>query len=724
MPLMKLQFQPGLNRETTGYANEGGWWDADKVRFRMGYPEKIGGWQPFNATAVLLGTCRAIHPWVALDTNEYIGLGTSQKYYVSGNGTYNDITPIRETTAAGAVTFAAGKSTLSADITAIDTTVTIASATGFPTSGGIVQIDSEQIRYSGVAGNTLTGLLRGQQGTTAAAHLSTVGIFCATITVTDTAHGAAATDFVTFSGAASLGGAITALVLNQEYQVTSVISSSTYTIETRTVSSVSSIATSSGLAPTYTFPTTADTGTGGALTVGAYQINTGLNTASSGTGWGVGVWGRQGWGEGYTATTSDSQLRLWTHDNFGQNLLINVRNGGIYYWVNDTSSPYPRAVDISTLVAPYSPTGAVGTAPTIAKQVLVSDNDRHIIAFGCDDEFSIGTQDPLLIRFSATESITEWRTLTTNDAGSLRIGSGSFIVTAVETKQQILVITDTSVHALQYVGAPYLFGLTMLSDNISITSPNAAIAVDDAVYWMGEGDFYVYNGVVSQVPCDVKDYVFSRINSDQTPKIVAGVNINYGEIWWFYPSNTVTDGVTNSENDSYVVYNYQQRIWYYGSMARTAWTHKNLGSFPIAASTDNYMYLHESGMDDGSTTPTSAISAYIESSGQDLGDGDSFAFIWRVIPDLTFRNSTATLPSATMTVEMSNFPGADFNPAPSGYTGSAVTRTGTYPVEQFTNQVFTRLRGRSFTFRIDSDAVGVTWRLGAPRLDVRSDGKR
>jgi hypothetical protein len=690
----------------------------------MGYPEKIGGWQRFNATAVLLGTCRAIHPWVALDTNEYIGLGTSQKYYVSGNGTYNDITPIRETTAAGAVTFAAGKSTLSADITDIDTTVTLASTTGFPTTGGIVQIDSEQIRYSGVAGNTLTGLLRGQQGTTAAAHLSGVGIFCATITVTDTANGAAATDFVTFSGADSLGGAITAAVLNQEYQITSIISSSKYTIEARTVSSVSSIATSSGLSPTYVFPTTADTGNGNVLTVGTYQINAGLNTASSGTGWGVGVWGRQGWGEGYTAVTADSQLRLWTHDNFGENLLINVRNGGIYYWVKDTSSPYPRAVDISTLGAPYSPTGAVGTAPTIAKQVLVSDNDRHVIAFGCDDEFSLGTQDPLLIRFSATESITEWRTLPTNDAGSLRIGSGSFIVTAIETKQQILVITDTSVHALQYLGAPYIFGLTMLSDNISITSPNAAIAVDDAVYWMGEGDFYVYNGVVSQVPCDVKDYVFSRINSNQTPKIVAGVNINYGEIWWFYPSNTVTNGVTNSENDSYVVYNYQQRIWYYGSMARTAWTHKNLGSYPIAASTDNYMYLHESGMDDGSTTPTSAISAYIESSGQDLGDGDSFAFIWRVIPDLTFRNSTATLPSATMTVKMSNFPGADFNAAPSGYTGSAITRTGTYPVEQFTNQVFTRLRGRSFTFRIDSDGVGVTWRLGAPRLDVRSDGKR
>lgn len=712
MPLMKLQFQPGLNRETTGYANEGGWWDSDKVRFRMGYPEKIGGWQRFNTYAVLLGTCRAIHPWIALDTNEYIGLGTSQKYYIAGGGSYNDITPIRLTTAPGDVTVAAATNTLNGGITATATTLTLTSAAGFPVNGGIIKIDSEQIRYATVSGSTLTGLQRGQKGTTAAIHATAAGVFCATLTVTDAAHGAFPNDFVTFSGAVSLGGAITAAILNQEYQITHVISTAQYNIEARTVSTISSIATSSGIDPTYVYPTASDSGTGGSSVVGAYQINTGLDTTITGTGWGAGTWGGVGWGLPASTVATGAQLRLWGHDNFGQNLLFNVRNGGIYYWAKDTA--YPRALELASLGSPFVPTGATGKAPTIAKQIMVSDNDRHVIAFGCDDEFSLGTQDPLLIRFSATESITEWRSLPTTDAGSLRIGSGSLIVTAVETKQQIVVITDTSVHAMQYLGAPYVFGLTMLSDNISITSPNAAIAVDDAVYWMGEGDFYIYNGIVSQVPCDVKDYVFSRINAQQTEKVVAGANINYGEVWWFYPSSSST------ENDSYVVYNYQQRIWYYGTMSRTAWTHKNLGIYPIAAGADHYMYLHELGMDDGSVNPPVGLSAYIESSGQDLGDGDSFAFIWRIIPDLTFRDSTATAPSATMTVKMSNFPGADFSQTNS----NVVTKTGSYPVEQFTNQVFSRLRGRSFTFRISSSDVGVAWRLGAPRLDVRTDGKR
>lgn len=718
MPLMKLQFQPGLNRETTGYANEGGWWDSDKVRFRMGYPEKIGGWQKYNSKAVLLGTCRAIHPWVALDNNEYIGFGTNLKYYVSGSGTYNDITPIRLTTAAGVVTFAAAKNTLNGGISAAATTLTLTSTTGFPTTGGLIKIDSEQIRYSGVSGSTLTGLLRGQNGTTAAEHLTTVGVFCATLVVTSASNGAYANDFVTFSGAVSLGGAITAAILNQEYQITSIISTNKYTIEARTVSSIASIATSAGLNPTYVFPTAADTGTGGTVVVGAYQINSGLDTTVLGSGWGAGGWGGVGWGLPASTTVTGAQLRLWGHDNYGQNLLFNVRDGGIYYW--DKTGGYIRAIALADLGAPYSPTGATGKAPTIAKQVMVSDNDRHIIAFGCDDEFSLGTQDPLLVRFSAAESLTEWRSLATTDAGSIRIGSGSLIVTAVETKQQIIIITDTSVHAMQYLGPPYTFGLTMISDNISITSSNAAIAVDDSVYWMGEGDFYVYNGIVSQVPCDVKDYVFSRINSSQTEKVTAGANINYGEVWWFYPSNTEVNGAMNSENDSYVCYNYQQRIWYYGAMARTAWTHKNLGIYPIAASTDNYIYLHELGTDDGSQNPPVGIAAYIESSGQDLGDGDSFAFIWRVIPDVTFRNSAAATPNVTMTVKMANFPGADFSQS----NTNTVTQTKSYPVEVFTSQVFTRLRGRSFTFRIDSSDVGVTWRLGAPRLDIRTDGRR
>jgi len=257
----------------------------------------------------------------------------------------------------------------------------------------------------------------------------------------------------------------------------------------------------------------------------------------------------------------------------------------------------------------------------------------------------------------------------------------------------------------------------MVSDNISITSPNSAIAVDDSVYWMGEGDFYVYNGTVTQIPCDVKDYVFSRINPSQTQKVVAGANINFGEVWWFYQSNT--EGVT--DNDSYVVYNYQQRIWYFGTMSRSAWTHKNLGIYPIAASpADSYIYQHEFGTDDGSQNPPVGITAFIESTGQDLGDGDSFAFIWRLIPDLTFRNSETVNPQATFTVSMSNFPGANFSQT----NNNVVTKTNSYPVEQFTHQVFTRLRGRSFTFKISSDEVGTTWRLGAPRLDVRTDGRR
>jgi hypothetical protein len=640
MPLMKLQFQPGLNREITAYSDEGGWWDADKVRFRMGYPEKIGGWQKFNPAPVL-GVCRAIHPWVALDGNEYIGFGTSLKYYVSGSGALNDITPLR------------------------------------------------------LPSPTLTN------------PFTTVSAGSGIVTVTDTAHGCYQGDFVTFSGATAVSG-ITTAQLNKEHQILTVPTVNTYTIDTGGSASAGAV-------------------NGGGTVLAEYQINTGLDNSILGTGWGAGPWGgigtgatpplyvsspptSTGWGDPATTTTTGAQLRLWGHDNFGENLLFNVRNGGIYYWAKSTS--YPRAVELTSLSG-----ATTGKTPTIAKQVMVSDNDRHVIAFGCDDEFSIGTQDPLLIRFSDAENVAEWRSLATTSAGSIRIGSGSAIVTAVETKQQILVITDTSVHAMQFLGPPFTFGLTMVSDNISITSPNSAIAVDDAVYWMGEGDFYIYNGTVSQIPCDVKDYIFSRIDTQQTQKVVAGANINYGEVWWFYQSTSSTNG----DNDSYVCYNYQQRIWYFGTMSRSAWTHKNLGIYPVAASPDdNYTYLHEFGTDDGSQNPPVGITAFIESTGQDLGDGDQFAFIWRMIPDITFRDSITVNPQATFTVMMSNFPGADFSQTNS----NVITKTTSYPVEQFTHQVFTRLRGRSFTFKISSNEVGTTWRLGAPRLDIRTDGRR
>jgi hypothetical protein len=752
MPLTKLQFEPGLNRETTGYANQGGWWDSDKVRFRSGYAEKIGGWQTAATGEYFLGLCRAIHPWTALDGNEYIGWGTSQKYYILASGTFYDITPIRLTTAAGEVKFAAGRGTLNGGITSSAIELTLTSVSGFPVGGGIVKIDSEQIRYSSVSGSKLIDLQRGQNGTTAASHLTSAGVFCATVVVTDASHGAVTNDFVTFSGVASpggLGGNITEAVLEQEYQIIEVIDASTYTIETRTVSTIQSITTSSGLSPTYVFPSALDTLDGGASVVGEYQINTGLDTTVQGTGWGAGTWSRGGWGSAATSSVTGEKLRLWGHDNFGENLIFNVYGGGIYYWQKNTN--YPRAVALNSL------TGASDT-PTLGNQVMVSDNAAHTIVFGSNGTYpaatgvyTLGSLDPLLIRFSSVTSDSTNpsdfnETSVTGTAGSIRIGTGSYIVTAVETKQEIVVFTDVSLHSFRYQGPPSIFGLSMLSDNISIAGRNAAISVDDTIFWMGEGEFYVYSGVVQTLPCDVKDYVFSRINQSQIEKVCCGANINYSEIWWFYPSDTVTNGVTNTENDSYVIYNYQQKIWYIGSLSRTSWTHKNSGIYPIAASTDHAAYLHEVGTDDGSNNPPSAINAYIESSGQDMGDGEKFASIWRIIPDITFRDSIGT-PYVTITISASNFPGGAIlqsstntslppnAPSKEGVGANLVrssTYTAAYPPEQFYSMangaardaMYVRIRGRSFTFRIESNTVGTQWRLGLMRLDLKLDGKR
>lgn len=704
MPLTKIPFSPGVNRELTNYSNEGGWWDLDKVRFRQGLVEKIGGWTTL-VSGYLLGTCRFIVPWTALDTNEYIGLGTSSKFYIYGSGLYNDITPIRETTAAGDVTFAVGYTTLNGAITDSQTTITLTSVTNFPTTGGVIQIDSEIIQYASVSGLTLVGLTRGYNGTTAAAHSNLAAVTSASIKVSDTDNGVVVGDFVTFSGAVSLGGAITAAVLNQEYQVASIIDANTYVVYARAVATIPAITTTTGLNPAYVFSNASDTGTGGTATVGAYQINVGLDSTVSGSGWGAGPWSRGGWGSASTVTVPGQQLRLWGGDSYGQDLIFNVRDGGVYYWYKDTS--YPRAVALNSL------SGAT-YAPQIARQMMVSDNDRHVLAFGCDDELTPGVQDPLLIRFSDAENAADWQTLPTNTAGSIRLGTGSGIVCAVETKQQILVFTDVSVHALQYLGPPYTFGISMLSDNISIIGPNAAVSVDDAVFWMGEGDFFVYDGVVSQLPCLVKEYVFSDINTQQFPKVCCGVNQNFGEVWWFYAS------ANSTENNRYVIYNYQQKLWYFGTMARTAWTHKNSGIYPLAASVDHAMYLHELGTDDGSSDPATAITAYAESSGQDIGDGQQFTFITRIIPDITFRTSTATNPSVTFTVKTSNFPGADF----SQENTRDVIRTSTSVVEQYTTQLYTRLRGRNFAFRVESSDIGVAWRLGTIRLDIRTDGRR
>lgn len=789
MPLTKLQFRPGINRETTSYTNEGGWFDMDKVRFRFGYPEKIGGWikQSSNAFA---GTCRALHPWVALDGTSFLGVGTHLKYYVNEGGGYSDITPIRNTTSAGDVTFSASANTLSAAVAIVDTIISLTSASGFPESGRI-KINSEIITYAAVSGNNLTGCVRGVGGTTPAAHSSSDAVTCATLVVTDNNHGALENDFVTFSGAATLGDAITADILNQEYQITAIVNDNSYQIEARTVSTIGSITTTSGLDPTYVFATSSDSGNGGSSVVGEYQINTGLDTTIVGNGWGAGTWSRGAWGSSTSLTASGQTLRIWSHDNFGEDLIINVRDSAIYYW-DRTSGTTNRAVKLNTtgsIVAATASGTSTGSAtftgvtqdstsgsgsgaefiieavggvyniisivgggvnynvsdtitilganlggstptnnltitadqldsyagaPTVAKQVLVSDRDRHVIAFGCDSETNPGIQDPLLIRFSDQENIADWGANVQNTAGDLRIGSGSEIVTAIETRQQILVFTDVSLHAMQFLGPPFTFGINAISENITIAGPLAAINVEDNVFWMGAEEFYVYGGAVQRLPCSVRDYVFTDINNDQLEKVTASTNTAFSEVTWFYPS------ASSSENDRYVTYNYQQKVWYFGNLARTVWLDRGVSSDPIAAGTDHYLYLHEIGFDDGSTSPASAISAYIESSQMDLGEGEQFVFMRRLIPDLTFRNSTAVTPSATMTLKVRNFPGGNYLSS----DANTVSKTASVPIEQFTDQVFVRLRGRSFAFRIESADEGVTWRLGSPRVEVRPDGRR
>ena len=719
MPLQKLQFRPGINRETTSYTNEGGWFDMDKVRFRFGYPEKIGGWIKSSINA-FLGTARALHPWVALDGTNFLGVGTNLKYYINEGGQYNDITPIRLISGAGDATFATGADTIDGAITATDTSILLDSVSGFPVSGRI-KIGSEEMTYAAISTKTLIGIVRGLNGTAPASHSDGVAITCATITVTENAHKALVNDFVTFTDAAALGsgGLITAAVLNQEYEITSIVSANAYQIEARTVSSIASITTTEGLNPTFVFCNASDSGTGGSAAIATYQINTGIDTTITGNGWGAGLWGGNGaggtsgttgningWGDSSNLTASGQTLRIWSHDNFGQDLVINVRDGGLFYW-SKTDGVTTRAVSLSSL------TGA-NKVPTVAKQVLVSDRDRHVIAFGCDPETNQGTQDPLLIRFSDQENITEWQSLATNTAGDLRIGSGSKIITAIETRQQVLVFTDVSLHAMQFLGPPFTFGISSLSEGITIASPLSAIAVEDNVFWMGAEEFYVYGGSVQRLPCSVRDYVFSNINTDQLEKVTAGVNSAFAEVTWFYPS------ASSAENDSFVTYNYEQKIWYYGLMPRTVWLDRGVNKEPIAASPDHYLYLQEVGFDDGSTSPATAITSYIESSQMDLGEGEQFAFMRRLIPDITFRDSTAISPSATMTLKVRNFPGGNYLDS----NASSVAKTASIPVEQFTEQVFVRLRGRSFAFRIESSDTGVAWRLGSPRVDIRPDGRR
>jgi len=697
MPLQKLQFKPGINREGTNYSNEGGWYDCDKIRFRSGNPEKIGGWTQQNP-AQYLGVARALWAWVDLAGNNFIGVGTNLKYYIQ-SGSYYDVTPI-VTTNTLVNKCATAFSTLNGGITATATTLTLTSTASFPSTGGIIRIDSEDISYVGVSGATLTGLIRGLNSTTAAVHNTAANVGGYTVTITDVSYNPFAGDYLTITGGTPFGG----ITLSGEYIVTGVPSASTYTITAAT------------------FATSQVSATGGTIVV-AYQLPVGTNIAVFGTGWGTGTWGRGSWGSGFSSVLS-SQLRLWSNDNYGQNLLIAPRTGAIYYWLA-SSGLGTRAQPLDTLA---TAAGRDGTfVPNNVYQVLSAPIQQFVICMG-SNPYQVATPNttfnPLLVRWSDQADEYQWVPAVTNQSGEFALSNGSEIIGARTTRQEILIWTDTALYSMQYLGAPYVWGFQILMDNLSIMSPNAMITVNNVTYWMGRDKFYMYTGRVETLPCTIRQYIFQDVNIDQNYQIFAASNEGYNEVWWFYVSN---DTVGGTVVDKYVIYNYLDQVWYFGSMARTAWLDTSLQLYPLAADYNSRLLYHESGVNDNSTTATLPITAYIQSSDFDIGDGHNFGFVWRILPDLNFNGSNVSSPSVTMTVLPRVNSGTAYGAADSPKVQSSNVYSNTqnfYNIQEFTGQVYTRIRGRQMAFKIESNTVGVAWQLGAPRIDIRPDGRR
>jgi hypothetical protein len=834
MPLQKIQFKPGINREGTSLANEGGWFASDKIRFRSGYPEKIGGWT-VNTYNRFLGTCRSLWNWITLGQYNLLGVGTHLKFYIENGGTYNDITPIRLTTN-NTTTFVAGYSQLGFTVSATQTflIIDILDAPDFCAQGGLVRINEEQIQYGAVVGDRLVNCVRGVNGTTAVSHGPDNYVWSNSILVTDsTTSGVEIGDFVTFTGATTAlnqgfpmtvtaingtiidwnflvdyavptpviqqntpftftggtipstvvlgttyycidvsvvsgatynfkisatpdgspitltGGSpittfygnfdnafvITPAILNQEYQVYATPSNTVYAIAARQAVA-GNVSVTNGGAPVWMGST--QTSNGGTATDAAYQINTGLDTVTVGTGWGAGPWNAgsisdawaHGWGTGFTSGIA-LQLRLWNQVNFGQYLLFASRQGSMYV---------------------YDPTGGVGSeTPVFNRGTLVtgtqmpsqinfftvSDAARITICFGCTDftaPLGTGDYDPMLIRWSAQESYTYWLPAATNQAGSVRLSHGSFIQTALQTRQEIIVWTDSAVYSMQYIGPPYIWRINLLADNISIMSENATCTAAGATYWMGVDKFYAYTGRVETLPCSVRQYVFNDLNKDQASQIFCGTNEGYNEVWWFYPSITGLDGTgtVSSPNrliDRYVIFNHLDKVWYYGTLPRTSWLDSPLRASPMATTLDSLLVYHEQGTDDGTTNPPSAIYSYVQSSLFDIEDGDRYSFVWRMVPDVTFDGSTTgtpAYPSVNMSLIPKQNPGAPFNTAPDPSVTSTQSYASkyTYNVQEFTQIVYTRVRGRQLTFQISSDTRGSAWQLGVPTIDIRKDGRR
>lgn len=635
MSFLKLQFRPGVNRDQTNYSSEGGWYECDKIRFRSGYPEKIGGWVKSTPTA-FFGVCRQLWNWVTSYSDNFLSLGTNNKVYIESGGIFNDITPLRAT---------------APTLTSPNTNNCVATTNG----SNVVTINL---------------------GTT---------------------HDAETGSFVTISGVTGTVGGIPDTEINANHQIT-VIDTDSFSFSVSTAAS-----------------STVAAGGGTSITI-SFEIAPGYATTTAGYGWGAGTWGRGYWGLGSTAPVLFPQ-RDWWFDNFDNDLVMNVRNGAGYWWVRGTtvdpgSALATRAIALSAYATSEGFTA--NSVPVKIMQLLVSQNDKHLIAFGAVPFGSTSEADfdPLLIRWADQDTPGDWTPSTTNTAGDLRVSRGSSIIRAMPTRQEILVWTDTHLYSLQFLGTSDVFGLQEYADNVSIISSRACATAANVTYWMGQDKFYAYTGRVETLPCTLRNHVFKNINTEQTDQIVCGTNEGWNEIWWFYPS------AQSSWNDSYVVFNHLEKIWYYGTIERTAWLDTPLRAYPQACNSDStaasgYLYSHEAGLDDDEI----AMEAYIQSNDFDLGDGDKFMLTRRVIPDVGFSGSTATTPEVTMQLRPRNFPG-------SAYSGDAQDTRNIIEssVDVYTEQVFIRARARQMAFKIASSALGVNWQVGSPRLDMREDG--
>lgn len=709
MPLKKLVLKPGVNRENTRYTTEGGWYECDKVRFRQGTPEKIGGWKRISAST-FQGVCRSLWNWVTLGALNLIGLGTNLKFYIERGGVYNDVTPLRgfeqsPVTLNNPFDTVNGSATVTVNDAAHGlTTGDYVTFSGAVAVGGIpadVINTNYKITVTGTNTYTITtpveasSTVTGGGGASVSATYTVFTVLLsnpfdtvsgsAVVTVNDNAHDSKVGDFVTLTSTASVGG----LTISGEYQITTV-STNSYTINAGANAS------------------STVTGGGGDVTA-QYQLNVGPEYQIPLVGWGAGGWGTGTWGFGGTSTSS---LRIWSQSNYGEDLVFAPRGGGIYYW-DATTGLGVRGINIKYLYG-------ASNVPIVQNLVFISDINRFVFALGANEIYS-SVQDPMLVRWSDQESVVDWTPSATTQAGSVRLSHGSEIVTAIQTRQEIVIFTDSALYSLQYVGAPIVWGTQLLGDNISILGQNAASLASGVVFWMGVDKFYRYDGRVQTLRCDLRQYIYSDINLSQYQQVFSGTNEGFNEVWWFYPS------AGSNVVDKYVVYNYVEDVWHYGTLGRTAWLDSGLRDYPLAATYSYNLVNHEEGVDDDETGTPVGIYAYIGSAEFDIDDGDHYGFVYRMLPDLTFRGSTGGLtPQAVMTlIPMRNSGSGPNVPASAGGSDNAtIQRIAQATIEEFTGQVYIRVRGRQMILKFESTQLGTQWQLGAPRIDIKVDGRR